>query len=65
MLRFALPLLVALLIPVSGMCAIYGYVDDEGVYHMTNIRPPGKSSYRTLIEDRDSGRRSASIRVLE
>jgi soluble lytic murein transglycosylase len=65
MLRLILPLLVALLLPVSGLCAIYGFVDDEGVYHMTNIRPPGKSSYRTLIEDRDPGVRTASYRIFD
>lgn len=61
MFRVILLLLVVLLLPVSGLCAIYGYVDDDGVYHMTNIRPPGKSKYRTFIEDRDSVRRSLSL----
>ena len=32
---------------------------------MTNIRPPGKSSYRTLIEDRESGRGIASFGVFD
>jgi soluble lytic murein transglycosylase-like protein len=44
-------LLAVLAMPVSGFCAIYGYVDSEGVYHMTNIRPPLKG-YFTLVEDR-------------
>jgi soluble lytic murein transglycosylase-like protein len=30
--------------------AIYGYIDDQGVYHMTNIRPPSKG-YHILIQD--------------
>jgi len=47
-------LFLVLLVPVPALCAIYGYVDDEGVYHMTNIRPPGKN-YRVMIEDRDDG----------
>ena len=64
MLKLILPLLIALLLPVSGMCAIYSFVDEEGVYHMTNIRPPGKSSYRTLIEDQDPGQRVASFKIL-
>jgi soluble lytic murein transglycosylase len=58
MLRVTLLIFIALLLPVSGFCAIYGYVDDEGVYHMTNIRPAGKSKYRTFIEDRESGPRA-------
>jgi soluble lytic murein transglycosylase len=53
MLRSILTILILLLIPASGYCAIYGYVDSEGVYHMTNIRPPGKSGYKTLIDDRE------------
>jgi soluble lytic murein transglycosylase len=65
MLKSILPLLIALLLPVSGTCAIYGFVDDEGVYHMTNIRPPGKSNYRTLIEDRDPGQGTASFRIFD
>jgi soluble lytic murein transglycosylase-like protein len=63
MLKIVLSLLVVLLLPVSGLCAIYGYLDDDGVYHMTNIRPPGKSAYRTLIEDRDSRQKGASFSV--
>lgn len=58
MLRVILLVFVALLLPVSGFSAIYGYVDDEGVYHMTNIRPAGKSKFRTFIEDRESGPRA-------
>lgn len=65
MLRVSLLLLVALLIPVSGFCAIYGYVDDEGVYHMTNIRPPGKSKYRTYVEDRESDQRTVRFGIFD
>ena len=36
--------------PFVSHGAIYGYVDDEGVYHMTNIRPPSKG-YRILMHD--------------
>ncbi len=43
--------LLAVLIPFTGWTAIFGYVDEQGVYHMTNIRPP-KSGYQILIEDR-------------
>ena len=38
------------------MAAIYGYVDGQGVYHLTNIRPPGKG-YHIVIEE--GGDRSA------
>ncbi len=51
--RLLVFLLLILLVPATAFCAIYGYVDDEGVYHMTNIRPPGKN-YRVVIEDRES-----------
>lgn len=40
------------LVPVYGFCGIYGYVDDNGVYHFTNIKPAGKKTYRVLIPDR-------------
>jgi len=52
--RLLVILLLVLLAPVPALCAIYGYVDEEGVYHMTNIRPPGPGrNYRVMIEDRD------------
>jgi soluble lytic murein transglycosylase-like protein len=41
-----------LIIPTSAFCGIYGYVDADGVYHMTNIRPAQKN-YFTLIEDKN------------
>jgi soluble lytic murein transglycosylase-like protein len=42
--------LFTLFVPVAGFAAIYGYVDDQGIYHMTNIRPPQRN-YQILIED--------------
>jgi hypothetical protein len=63
MLRRALILCALLLLPTSGMCAIYGYVDTDGVYHMTNIRPPQKG-YCTLIEDQDTGQETGTTRNL-
>jgi soluble lytic murein transglycosylase-like protein len=36
--------------PFVSHGAIYGYIDDQGVYHMTNIRPPSKG-YHILIQD--------------
>jgi soluble lytic murein transglycosylase-like protein len=50
MLKSTFALLVLFLLPASAFCAIYGYVDGDGVYHMTNIRPTHKGYY-TLIED--------------
>jgi hypothetical protein len=44
-------LLVALLVPVSGFCAIYGYIDEQGVYHMTNIKPAHQKC-QILVPDR-------------
>lgn len=37
--------------PLYGYAGIYGYVDDRGVYHFTNIAPVGKR-YHTIIPDR-------------
>jgi soluble lytic murein transglycosylase-like protein len=41
---------IILLTPFVCSGAIYGYIDDQGVYHMTNIRPPDKG-YHILIQD--------------
>ncbi len=49
MLRLFL-ILFCLFVPFTGFAAIYGYIDEQGVYHMTNIRPPNKQ-YKILIED--------------
>jgi soluble lytic murein transglycosylase len=48
-------------LPVSGVCAIYGYVDSDGIYHMTNIRPAHKNYY-TLIEDSRAGQEGISVK---
>jgi soluble lytic murein transglycosylase-like protein len=45
-----LGLLIALLLPVSGFGAIYGYIDDQGVYHMTNIKP-AQQKFQVLVPD--------------
>jgi soluble lytic murein transglycosylase-like protein len=39
-----------LLLPCYGHSAIYGYVDESGIYHFTNITPIGKK-YHTVIHD--------------
>jgi soluble lytic murein transglycosylase-like protein len=49
----AIAIAAFLMVPTFAFCGIYGYVDAEGVYHMTNIRPAQKS-YFTLIEDKNS-----------
>ncbi len=41
-----------LLLPFYGYCAIYGYVDESGIYHFTNITPIGKK-YHTVIHDKN------------
>ena len=43
-------LLCVLLVPASGFCAIYGFIDDQGVYHMTNIKP-AQQKYQVLVPD--------------
>jgi soluble lytic murein transglycosylase-like protein len=48
--RLLLLLFVMLVVPVAGFAAIYTYVDEQGVYHKTNIR------YHVRIEDRASER---------
>ncbi len=46
-------LLIAIcLAPLCGYAGIYGYVDERGVHHFTNIIPVGKS-YKTVIPDRN------------
>ncbi len=54
MLRCLFLFAVIILAPLPGMAAIYGYVDAEGVYHLTNIRPAGKG-YHIVIEERGRG----------
>ena len=41
------------LVPLCGYSGIYGYVDERGVYHFTNIMPVGKR-YKTIISDKNS-----------
>lgn len=39
------------LFPMASHSAIFGYVDEHGVYHFTNITPIGKK-YHTVIPDK-------------
>jgi soluble lytic murein transglycosylase-like protein len=45
-------LAIACLFPLAGFCGVYGFVDDDGVYHFTNIRPANKK-YRVIIAERE------------
>lgn len=39
------------MIPLNGLCGIYGFVDDSGVYHFTNIKPANSKKYQVVIPD--------------
>lgn len=45
-------LLIICMFPLNGICGIYGYVDDRGVYNFTNIKPVGKKNYQVVIPDK-------------
>ncbi|MBA4418332.1 MAG: lytic transglycosylase [Syntrophus sp. (in: bacteria)] len=47
----ALIMVFIVLFPLCGYSAIYGYVDERGIYHFTNITPIGKK-YHTVIPDK-------------
>jgi soluble lytic murein transglycosylase-like protein len=49
----AVLLITMCLVPLCGYSGIYGYVDDRGVYHFTNIMPVGKK-YKTIIADQNA-----------
>jgi soluble lytic murein transglycosylase-like protein len=40
----------ALLVPFTAFCGVYGYIDPEGIYHITNIRPAARG-YHILVRD--------------
>ncbi len=52
--------------PLSGFCAIYGYVDERGIYHFTNITPIGKK-YHIVVPDkgRITGMKNMRLTVRE
>ena len=54
MLKLLFFLVAMILAPLPGIAAIYGYVDAGGVYHLTNIRQPGKG-YHVIIDERGGG----------
>ena len=43
--------ILAVLLPVTAWSAVYGYTDEEGVYHITNIRPAARQ-YNILVKER-------------
>lgn len=47
-------ILLLCLVPLAGHCssAIYGFVNDDGVYHFTNIKPT-RNDYRVIINDKN------------
>jgi len=49
---FLLFLLAFSVFPFQGFCGIYGYVDEGGVYHFTNIKPASNKKYQIVIPDR-------------
>lgn len=49
---FRLLILITMCIfPFQGMCGIYGYVDESGVFHFTNIKPANNKKYRVIVPD--------------
>jgi soluble lytic murein transglycosylase-like protein len=46
--------------PLVAHSAIYGYVDDNGIYHFTNIAPIGKK-YHVVVHDSKSSRSLGGI----
>ncbi len=62
MLKLCAFLCVLLALPLTALSAIYGYVDEDGVYHMTNIRPP-RQNYYVLIEDGKQGKEGGLLNI--
>jgi soluble lytic murein transglycosylase len=54
MLRPVVFLAAMIAIPLSAMGAVYSYVDEQGIYHFANTRPPAGKTYHILIRDRES-----------
>jgi soluble lytic murein transglycosylase-like protein len=49
MVRVVLLVLLMMTMPLSGMAAIYTYVNGDGVPIFTNIKPPGKKACHVVI----------------
>ena len=65
MLKLLFLLAVMILAPLSGIAAIYGYVDAGGVYHLTNIKPPGKGYHIIIGERGGDGSALPSVSALD
>lgn len=45
--------IIVCLIPICGYAGIYGYIDERGIYHFTNILPVGRE-YQTVIAEKNT-----------
>jgi len=45
----------ALFLPITGYSAVYGYVDEHGVYHFTNITPVGRKFHTVITDNNKTG----------
>ena len=55
-------LMVALLLPASAVAGIYGYQDEGGTYHFTNVKPANRK-YVVIIENKEPLRGVQGISV--
>jgi soluble lytic murein transglycosylase-like protein len=46
-------LIIIILMPICGYAGIYGYIDEHGVYHFTNIIPIGRK-YKVVISEKNT-----------
>jgi soluble lytic murein transglycosylase len=44
-------LLAICFFPLHGFCGIFGYIDENGVYHFTNIKPANNKKYKVIVPD--------------
>jgi len=51
MFRGLLLSILGVLLPLTAFCGVYGYIDSEGVYHITNIKPAVNKGYHILVKD--------------
>jgi soluble lytic murein transglycosylase len=57
---WVLATLLICLFPLSGVCGIYGYLDKQGVYHFTNIKPT-KKGYQVVVPDQPKMANAKSV----
>ncbi len=46
--------IIVSLMPICAYGGIYGYLDERGIYHFTNIKPAGKQ-YHIVVADKTQG----------